>query len=294
VHRWSAERGELLTMVSGIAYFYRRFGYEYATSLPRTMVPGWGSTPAMPEGMQVRAADRGDLDALIELEHDVHAVSDLVLTRSRRDWEGQLQLAPEQVVWVAVRGGEVRGSMRLWSSEGLYWLIEPAAADLDAARALLAAAVEKVPAGALAVSDRPGTPFAALLIDAAVPIERRTAHYMRVPDPVALLDRIRPLLSRRLAASPFATERGRLMVTLYGTGLAIAYEGGEVTAVEPAPGVEEPGQETVGLPPDVVATLVLGRYGARELARRHDDMWLGHNAALMEVLFPRLRTDLIF
>ncbi|MGW8249740.1 MAG: GNAT family N-acetyltransferase, partial [Anaerolineales bacterium] len=33
VHRWSAERGELLQAITGIPYYYRLFGYEMALNL---------------------------------------------------------------------------------------------------------------------------------------------------------------------------------------------------------------------------------------------------------------------
>ena len=44
--------------------------------------------------------------------------------------------------------------------------------------------------------------------------------------------------------------------------------------------------------PDLVATLVYGRYGAGGLAARHDDVRLGRAAELMEVLFPKLESDI--
>jgi hypothetical protein len=39
--------------------------------------------------------------------------------------------------------------------------------------------------------------------------------------------------------------------------------------------------------------LIFGRYGATELERRHDDVVLGRDRALMDILFPRRSTDLL-
>lgn len=165
--------------------------------------------------------------------------------------------------------------------------------ELDGARALLAAAWQRLPMGGLAFSDRPGTPFSALLPDVGVRIERQLDVYARVPDPVAFLDRIRPVLSRRLARSPFAHDRGELVVSFFTSGVALSYADGAVTHVRAVDPLEDLGPETVAVPPDQVATLLLGRFGARELARRHTDASLGRSSGLVEVLFPRLRADVL-
>jgi predicted N-acetyltransferase YhbS len=292
MHRWSADRGELLTLVTGIPYFYRRLGYEYALGLPEPFVPGWGAEMAMPGGWAVRAAKPDDLAELQRLHSAMQAASELAWVRTPRVWRLLLSGQGEGDIWVGVRGGHVEASARLWTSEGLHWMLDLAAYGLDGGRALLAAALQRLPAGTVAIFDRPGTPPSALLTDLGVPFERRVGIYARVPDAVRLLDHLRPLLSRRLAASPFGDDRGSLTIACYASGFALDYEAGQVTAVRAEPGVEEPGPSEVGVPPDLLATLILGRYGARGLAHRHDDVQLGRHAALMEVLFPRLRTDL--
>lgn len=292
MHRWSAERGELLTLVTGIPYFYRRLGYEYALGLPDPFVPGWGARMAMPGGWAVRAATPDDRAELERLHDAMQAVSELVWVRTPRVWRVLLSGQGEGDVWVGVREGRVEASARVWGSEGLHWVLDLAAYGLDGGRALLAAALQRLPPGTVALFDRPGTPPSALLVDLCVPFERRVGIYARVPDPVRLLDHLRPVLSQRLAASAFRDDRGSLPIACYAFGLALDYAEGEVTAVRAEPGVEEPGPAEVGVPPDLLATLILGRYGARELARRHDDVQLGRHAALLDVLFPRLRTDL--
>lgn len=291
MHRWSAERGELLTLVIGIPYFYRRLGYEYALGLPDPYVPGWGVSLAMPDGWRVRAAAPADRADLERLHSAMQAASDLAWVRTPRVWRNLLAGAGEGRLWVGVHDGRVQASARVWEGGGLHWVLELAAYRLDGGRAVLSAALDGLPAGAVAIFDRPGTPPSAVLADLGVPFERPVGIYARVPDAVRLLDHLRPVLSRRLAASPYRHDRGSLVIGCYTSGLALDYEGGAVTAVRPAPGVQEPRPSEVGVPPDLLATLILGRHGAGELARRHDDVQLGHHTALMEVLFPRLATD---
>jgi hypothetical protein len=46
-----------------------------------------------------------------------------------------------------------------------------------------------------------------------------------------------------------------------------------------------------GVPPDLVAHLILGPLGALELERRHADVLLGERGELMDVLFPPQTVD---
>ena len=52
-------------------------------------------------------------------------------------------------------------------------------------------------------------------------------------------------------------------------------------------------QGGIGVPPDLVATLIFGRFGAVELEDRYPDVRLGRAADLAEVLFPRLEADIV-
>ena len=48
----------------------------------------------------------------------------------------------------------------------------------------------------------------------------------------------------------------------------------------------------IGIPPDLVATLLFGKHGATGLVERHEDVVLGAQAELAEVLFLRLERDI--
>ncbi len=293
-HRWSADRGDVVQLISGIPYLYRRFGYEYALAQPSWWVPAWHKAPAAPPGHEVRAATEADLPALRRLFAATTAAADVVAARDDLDWLALVR-DPHHQFLVAVSGGEVRGAARLAPVHGRMLLHDVLLDTAAAGRALVAAADAATAGRALRLLDRPGTILSALLHDLAAPApEAAYALYVRVADPVGLLERLRPALSARLAASPFAADRGRLVLTLYTTTVALDYDGGEVTAIGPVPLVEDPGEEhddEIGVPPDLVATLLLGRYGARGLADRHDDVRLGARSALADVLFPRLLAD---
>ncbi len=74
----------------------------------------------------------------------------------------------------------------------------------------------------------------------------------------------------------------------------IAYDQGEVTGVrrDPEPALDPLDDDKAGIPPDAVATLILGRFGALELEHRYDDVGYVDERSLMATLFPRMVADL--
>ncbi len=170
------------------------------------------------------------------------------------------------------------------------------AADPEAARGLLAHAVAQGAAyGELVLAfANPGTVYGATLDDIGHAVTYAHGIYVRVNDPVALIDRFRPILSDRLAASRYADRSGEVVISLYESGVAITYEQGNVTDVRAVEGIEDPfDSDDVGVPPDLFGALVLGRFGAEALEQRVDDVTLGRRRRLMGVLFPRVETELL-
>ena len=59
------------------------------------------------------------------------------------------------------------------------------------------------------------------------------AWYLRVPDLMAFLNHIKPVLEKRLANSIAAGHSCKLYISFYRTGLEIVMERGMITAIEP-------------------------------------------------------------
>jgi predicted N-acetyltransferase YhbS len=293
VHRWSEARGDLAQIVSGIPYFYRRFGYEYAIDLPRLRLLAPGVSVRMPEGWSVRAAVPDDAPAIVTLQERAQRSATLVASREEAWWRWRLDAGWPLASVVAERDGAVRGFADI--GEGHPGLGESATLvsavaydELDALNALLAAAAGR--GRPLAIEER------GRQTEPVDPLSYRHPHryalYVRVADPLALLERLRTVLSDRLAASPRAGTSGQLLLSTYSFSIVLSYRDGQVVSVEAEPPEQKPDERGgAGVPPDLIATLVLGRYGAAGLAARHDDVRLGPAADLVETLFPRLDPD---
>ena len=293
-HAWSVEDGHLAEVIAGIPYFYRRFGYEYAVPFPRVWLLPEDPAPA---GWTVRPATAADAGVVTDLQ--AAALDGVRLACVGGDqawWARRLASGLEPAWFVAERDGVVRGMASIGHGppgvEDVAMLGAPAVdgGDADGLRALAAAAAATT-GRRPALQSRPQVDQ--LVSDAATLHPRRYSLYVRVGDPVALLERLRPALGGRLQSSSFSSGAGELLVSWYTSSARLTYADGEVRAVEARPGVQNPDRhEGIGVPPDLVATLLFGKHGAIGLAERHEDVVLGSRAALAETLFPRLEGDL--
>jgi predicted N-acetyltransferase YhbS len=295
LHRWSAERGDLAQIIMGIPYFYRRFGYEYAIGWPGVRVIHPGVQLDMPAGWSVRRALESDVPEIMAMEADIQSSASLSCARSERWWRWWTRPKASAEIWVAEMGGSVAGSARLGNGppglDGAVTAVTTVAGrNPNAVWALLAEAARR--GRPVALGERRG------IAEVAYPVS--TLHrsycalYARVGDPVALLDWIRPVLSARLARSPYGKSSGRLLLSTYSSSMTIDYEQGGVSRVAAGPPEQAPDEKGgAGVPPDLIATLIFGRHGAKGLEARHDDVHLGPLAEIMEVLFPRLDVDLV-
>lgn len=71
VHKWSAERGEMVQAITGIPFYYRQFGYEMALDLDARRFGSEAQLPKIKEGETepylIRAARESDLPFIEEL-----------------------------------------------------------------------------------------------------------------------------------------------------------------------------------------------------------------------------------
>ncbi len=311
-HRRSAARGDLAQFITGIPYLYRRFGYGYGLDHPLIRIP----PPSMVEAaaadagsaaVTVRPATEGDRAAIMGIDAERGAAG-LRVERDRTAWDVIFAMSHDNAfehLQVAERDGQTVGWMRTQHKPDdgrVYLLPSLVRADQPASTTLAMVAVARRDAGddVLVVFDSPATAYSRHLAELTERTELggtlRHDHgiYTRVPDPVALLERLRPALSARLSSSRYADRAGELTISLYGTGVALGYDRGTVTAVRPVPGVEDPYADSgVGVAPDLVGALVFGRFGAVGLEQRADDVTLGRHRGLMEVLFPQFESDVI-
>ncbi|GII05182.1 GNAT family N-acetyltransferase [Planobispora takensis] len=292
-HERSAARGHVVQVMIGIPYFYRLFGYAYAVDIPPTPV-----VRAVPDGDGIpalRAARPSDLPAVAALQEAAQSRFDVAVPHSaaRLRW---LLAHEASSSWVVERGGEVVATGRTTPPDDGILLADAAARDEAAARELLRGVAALAPGEQVRVVERAGTVTAAAWRE-FVPDEPRTQaeqYYVRIPDAVALLERLRPVLWHRLASAGIDRTGRDVVVSTFGAHYRIPVHAdglGPVTAGGPMQG---PGAEGgAGVAPDYLPALLFGPHGITGLTRIRPDVYPGPDAELFEALFPPLTADVL-
>ncbi|MFE6776607.1 GNAT family N-acetyltransferase [Streptomyces sp. NPDC057702] len=290
-HERSAARGHVVQIMIGIPYFYRLFGYEYAVDIPpalpvRTPPPGAGE-PA------IRPARATDLPALAALQDAAQGGFDVAVPHPRARWRWLLEHEASGL-WVVEREGAVVAGGRVTPPGDSVLLAEAAAVDEAAARDLLRGTALGHPGARTRVVHRAGTVTADAWRDLVDPAPAASAeqYYVRVPDPAALLDRLRPVLWRRLAAAGIDRGGRDIVLSTFGAHyrLPVLADGlGEVVRGGPR---QSPGPGGAAVAPDQLPALLFGQRGMAGLTTIRPDVYAA-DGELFHALFPPLTADVL-
>ena len=157
----------------------------------------------------------------------------------------------------------------------------------------LAAHARELGGGSLTVKERPGTCAGDALAPWLAGGEKPDWYYVRVADPVALLERLRPLLAARLAVTGLLAEPAEVLLSCWRWHVRFSVGPDGVGSMRGGGPEQRPiSKGGSGWPPDGFASLLFGPHGAVELEARLPDAFLGRQAELMAALFPPIRSDL--
>ncbi|MEV8438084.1 GNAT family N-acetyltransferase [Actinosynnema sp. NPDC051121] len=284
-HERSAALGRLVNVMQGIPYFYRQFGYTYAIPISATR-PVTGRPDGA--GHVLRAAGVEDIPAMARLQDAEQARADLRMPHSPALWRW-LVARDGSTQWLVERDGVPVATGRTTPPEEGLRLCETAAVDEAAAHALLALT------GADEVTERPGSVAGAALEPFLGPAKNEAnSYYVRIGDPVALLDHLRPVFGKRLADGGYGDREGEAIVSFYRSHVRLPFKAGEVGPVVVGGRMQGPAAAGgAGVAPDMLASLLFGPHGLEGLTARFADVYPGPNTHLMHTLFPPVRGDLI-
>lgn len=322
IHARSDDRGDLAQGITGIEYYYRQFGYEYALDLGGSKTVPFANIPKLKDGetelytlRDAAEADLLQLDALYDRERtrEYQHVPLLVSTRIDASyWQFRLRETWRETGegWLnkllVDQHGRVAGYALLspirWSDA-----VQVRAAMVDQGVSLLVAlpallrAIQaasgqlltgRVDTGAPAkISFGLGSahPFYNALGELITSDDPPYAWYVRVPDLPGFVRHVAPLLEARLADSIAAGYTGELRLTFYRGGLRLVFEGGKLAVAEPWQQDHNWGPRAqAGFPPLVFLQLLFGHRSFDELRAMLPDVSAQDEAKkLLDILFPR-------
>ncbi len=307
VHALSAERGELLQAITGIPWYYRQFGYEMALSLYGARIGYAPQVPALKEGevepYRLRPATEEDVPFLMAVEEHAAARSVVGCVRDAAMWRyelgGRSPEAAERRQWwiIETSEGERVGFLAhpgvLWNTtiyatayelrEGVSWLaVTPAVA-----RYLWAYGSSKGKCLGFGFSLGEAHPVYEVFSAGLPRIQPPYAWYLRVPDLLAFLRHVAPVLETRLAQSVAAGHTGALTLGFYRSGVRLTFERGRITEVAPW---EPQGNDTgaAAFPNLTFLQLLFGYRALAELRAAFPDCYADAEATvLLNALFPK-------
>jgi GNAT superfamily N-acetyltransferase len=316
IHARSEAEGHLAQGITGIEYFYRQFGYEYALDLDVRRITHFALIPkaqeGMPEPFTLRDAVEEDIP-LIQQLYDQHRKQYPVSTRVDEGWWryqirslGKLNVDDYwHILMIIDREDAAQGYVitprAYWRQNlGIYDLATVLGLNLQVLmppllRALQAHA-QHVPAG------RPGDgpvdtfsfrlgvkhpAYAVLGKELAFEPQLPYAWYVRVPDLPKFIKHIAPALEVRLANSPVAGYSGTLTFNFYRGGLQLEFAQGKLIGAENWRIPAWHPDADASFPPLVFLQLLFGRRSLTELQYAFPDVDAKNEVKLLlDTLFP--------
>jgi len=319
LHARSESEGHLAQAITGILYFYRQFGYEYALELEGRRVTYLSLIPraleSTPEPYSLRAATPEDIPLLVELYNRQRSASMIWAILSERFWRYQIKEEKDPSVsgkQMCVRmivddAGKVQGYLMLatrrWGkSLDVYALNIAAGISWQAVMLPLLRALQTYGMQIPAVgSDVPPLHEISFLLGSAHPVyevlgetlapfyEPPYAWYVRVPDVLAFIRHIAPALEKRLANSAAAFYTGEFTIDLFRSGMHMVFDKGHITRIEPWRAPVYKNTADASCPSLVFLQLLFGYRSLNELRYAFPDVRVENSNAevLLNALFPK-------
>lgn len=293
-----AERGCLLSIIQGIPWFYRQFGYEYALPLEATTALELRQVPAPPAcSLGFRGAEPGDIADLMRLYSASAAGLDVYPLRDEATW--RYLLASERPdamchqTWLVT--GEAGATLGYFRVAEYHFHAE---LTVDEASPLPVDAALTVLNHLKALAEARNEPGLRFNLPAHHDLARLTHAYnghdrgayawqLMIPDIPALVRGVAPALERRLAASMFAGLTRDLRISFFREAFTLRFVEGRLVEVTDLTGE---GGADVSMPVQAFTPLVMGWRSLEQLHEQYPDLgaW-GHTRLLMETLFPPQR-----
>jgi hypothetical protein len=316
LHAKSEAAGQLVQGITGIPWYYRQFGYEYAIDLDggRCVYPALIAPPkdGEEEAYRCRVATEDDLPLVMDLYDRECARSLVACPRSATEWTRTIfDSSPQSASYhtlhvIETCAGRAVGVIRAGrelSWRGMFPVRSFSVIAGQSLRAVLPSALRWLKSEAERVAAAQQKPVPTLhfelgeqhpVFEAASEMFHRLtpsyAWYIRVADVPQFLNHVAPVLERRLAQSALNGFTGEIKVTEYVRGFKLKIEQGQISAEA----WQADDSDNAMFPPYTFLQLLFGRRALSEVRYMYPDCFVQDEAAaLFEGLFPRRYSNVI-
>ncbi len=298
-HQWVNERGYDLSIIQGIPYYYRQYGYAYALDhTPLALLPAWRvPDAASPAPFVLRPATLADVDRLTALYDSALAEHHVYVQRDAADRRYLLQHADYPVRIVTDSRTEQAVGYLCVSARGQHLHVHENSITDNAAGWAVLRQLKTETSGEIQVVGSSANRLVRLARSLGSQSPPGDQWLLRLTDPVDFLRKIAPILDRRLAQAGWADLSADLCINFFRHALVIHIEQSRVQSVQSVGFVDASMGAEGGdlcIPPDAFVRLLFGYRTLDELQDAWPDIrQRPASRALLGVLFPRLTAHIL-
>lgn len=295
-HKKVADLGYDLSILEGIPYFYRQFGYEYAIPLNELTRIRLYQIPDYEIKHEFRPFTDKDIPKAMKLLKQSQRKFYVHSIRDKQIWKMQHEtgMAKEYKfeAYTVEKDGEMIVYIRISDNpkDKILMLWEITDTDQPAAQAILRFLKDTGKQRGLEILSSQASyydPFTEHLVAiGAVKHIPPYAWQIRVTDYVKMFRKMKPLFEKRLAASTYKHLTEKLNFNFRRYTVQMTVEGGKITEVQR---LETNEDRTIGLNPLAFTQLLLGYRSQEELEMIYPDFRIRpSHKNLVNVMFPKL------
>ncbi len=292
-----------ITVIEGIPYFYKQFGYEYAmplepwNQLDLTHLPD--REPDSKKEFNFLRASKEDIPLLSKLYSEAVKDLDIKSIRNEAIWQylldPSLEYDPSSEFWLIVDPNEEKIGYFRVSQEGFgegLILKEVSNVSFKAAIEITYKLKElalkcKKSYVRLNVHDK------CVLLDVAKSVglynPDQYAWQIKIPNLERFLKKIKPIIDKRLENGPFQDLSDDFYINLYQNALKMTIKKGKIKEIKIIPSTDK--SSNMSIPPNLLIPLVFGYRSREELEKYNHDFTCDKQWGLfVDILLPKLNS----
>ena len=318
-HQWCAEHDILVQGITGIPFFYRQFGYEYALNLEGGIKANQENLPLKVKEGKVepcafREATIEDIPFLIECEQNSADRNLITVLRDAERWQYEIEgMHPNNIYYRKIviittpentpigfyvhpnsLWGKTVSITRLELNPGHHWmkLLPAILRNVWSNGQAMASQKEKEECKSIRLSFGETHPAYTLCKQWFKETNPPYAWYMRVGDLPRFLQIIAPALEKQLVNSAFHGHTGDLKLSFYKKGVQITFDNGKISSVSSWQPTKEDGGNA-NFPNLTFLQLLFGYRTIKEIHHILPDIYArdANSGELLKILFPKVKNE---
>lgn len=295
-HKAVAAQNFDLSIIEGIPYYYRQFGYAYAIDhsigegLPSGRIP---DLPSHITPLRLRPATLADIPDLARFYDTTFAALDISTLRTEALWHYLLTAGERPLYMVEESDNGVAGYVCAWrQANGDIRISESGIPSAETALAFLHLCKQTTTGEIVTLWPQEGT-LAQVSRSLGSSILPSHQWLLRITHPQQLLAKLAPLFEERLAESAHAGFSGEIIINLFRQAYQLSFAGGHLLKVDSLGFVDASMGADGGdlcIPPDAFVRLLLGYRTLAQLLDAWPDIVIrASRRHLLDTLFPQCR-----